>query len=81
MLAERWTHRLGQLTRPAQQRAAFRARMADDPVGRAFLKGALLPTWLADFLCAPPDDDEHTFDDEMQRIRTATPTTWATAVS
>lgn len=66
-------HRLGQLTRPAQQRAAFRARMADDPVGRAFLKGALLPAWLADFLCAPPDDDEHTFDDEMQHIRTAPP--------
>jgi DNA-binding transcriptional ArsR family regulator len=66
-------HRPGQLARPAQQRAAFRARMADDPVGRAFVKGALLPTWLADFLCAPPDDDEHTFDDETQCIRTAPP--------
>ncbi len=64
-------HRPGQLVRPAQQRAAFQARMADDAVGRAFVKGALLPTWLVDFLCAPPDDDEHTFDDEMRRIRTA----------
>jgi DNA-binding transcriptional ArsR family regulator len=33
----------------------------------------MLPTWLADFLCAPPEDDEQTFDDEMQRIRTASP--------
>jgi DNA-binding transcriptional ArsR family regulator len=73
VLAERRPHRPGQLARPAQQRAAFQARMADDPVGHAFLKGALLPTWLADFLCAPPDDDEHTFDDEMRRIRTASP--------
>jgi DNA-binding transcriptional ArsR family regulator len=71
VLAERRPHRPGQLTRPAQLRAAFRARMADDPVGRAFVKGALLPTWLTDFLCAPPDHDEHTFDDEMRRIRTA----------
>jgi DNA-binding transcriptional ArsR family regulator len=73
VLAQRRSHRPGQLARPAQLRAAFQARMADDPAGRAFLKTALLPTWLADFLCAPPDDGEHTFDDEMQRIRTASP--------
>jgi DNA-binding transcriptional ArsR family regulator len=66
-------HRPGQLARPAEQRAAFRARMADDPVGRAFLKAALLPTWLSDILCPPPEEDEHTFDDEMTRIRTASP--------
>jgi DNA-binding transcriptional ArsR family regulator len=73
VLAARRPHRPGQLARPAQLRAAFRARMADDPVGRAFLNGALLPTWLTDFLCAPPEDDEYTFDDEMRRIRTAPP--------
>jgi DNA-binding transcriptional ArsR family regulator len=66
-------HRPGQLARPAEQRAAFRARMADDAVGRAFLKAALLPTWLSDILCPPPEEDEHTFDDEMERIRTASP--------
>lgn len=71
VLAALRPQRPGQLARPAQQRAAFRARIADDPVGRAFVENALLPTWLADFLCAPPDDDEHTFDDEMHRIRTA----------
>ena len=64
-------NRPGQLTQPAQQQAAFRARMAGDPVGRAFVNGALQPAWLADFLCAPPNDDEHTLDDEMQRIRSA----------
>jgi DNA-binding transcriptional ArsR family regulator len=73
VLAGSRPHRPGQLTRPAQQRAAFQARMADDPVGRAFLKAALLPAWLTDILCPPPDDDEHTFDDEMRRIRTASP--------
>jgi DNA-binding transcriptional ArsR family regulator len=66
-------HRPGQLARPAQQRAAFQARMTGDPVGRAFLKAALLPNWLTDILCSPPDDDEHTFHDEMRRIRTASP--------
>jgi DNA-binding transcriptional ArsR family regulator len=71
VLTERRPNRPGQLARPAQQRAAFQARMADDPVGRAFLKGALLPAWLADFLCAPPGDEDRTFDDEMRRIRTA----------
>jgi DNA-binding transcriptional ArsR family regulator len=73
VLAERRPHRPGQLARLAQQRAAFRARMADDPVGRAFLNAAFRPAWLTDILCPPPHDDEHTFDDEMRRIRTASP--------
>ncbi|MEV4618789.1 helix-turn-helix domain-containing protein [Asanoa sp. NPDC049573] len=73
VLADRRPHRPGQLTRPAHQRAAFRARLAGDPVGRAFVKGAMAPNWLTDILCPPPDDDEHTFDDEMRRIRTAAP--------
>ncbi|HEY3557278.1 MAG TPA: helix-turn-helix domain-containing protein [Kribbella sp.] len=70
-LAGSWPLQPGQLTRPAQQRAAFQARMADDPVGRAFVKAAFQPTWLTDILCPPPHDDEHTFEDEMQRIRAA----------
>lgn len=74
VLAERWPQLPGQLGHhPARQRAAFQARMADDPVGRAFVNGAFLPTWLVDFLCAPPDDDERTFDEEMRRIRSASP--------
>lgn len=71
VLAQRRPHRPGQLAHPAKTRAAFQARMADDPVGRAVIKGALLPTWLADFLCAPPGDDEHTFVDELTRVRNA----------
>ena len=70
VLADRRAHRPGQLTGPAPLRAAFRARIDGDPVGRAFLKGALLPTWLADFLCAPPADEDRSYDDEMRRIRT-----------
>jgi DNA-binding transcriptional ArsR family regulator len=73
VLAGSRPHRPGQLTHPAQQRANFRARLADDPVGRAFLHAALRPGWLTDILCPPPADDEHTFDDEMRRIRTASP--------
>ncbi len=64
-------NRPGQLTRPAPLRAAFRERVAADPVAAAFLQGALLPFWVADFLCRPPDDDDRTFDDELTRIRTA----------
>ncbi|WP_116949687.1 ArsR/SmtB family transcription factor [Jiangella endophytica] len=63
-------NRPGQLVRPAQSRAAFQNRLAADPAGRAFVRAALLPTWLADFLCAPPLDDEPAFDDELRRIRT-----------
>jgi DNA-binding transcriptional ArsR family regulator len=74
VLARLRPYRPGQLGHhPARQRAAFQARMAGDPVGRAFVNGALRPTWLADFLCAPPDDDERTFDEEMIRIRSASP--------
>ena len=71
VLAGSWTYRPGQLAHPASQRAAFQARMADDPVGRAFLKGAFQTAWLTDILCPPPYDDERTFDQEMRRIRTA----------
>lgn len=71
VLAEHQPNRPGQLDHPAHLRAAFRTRMADDPVGRAFVKGAFQPRWLTDILCPPPMDDERTYDDEMQRIRTA----------
>ncbi|HEY8471113.1 MAG TPA: helix-turn-helix domain-containing protein [Natronosporangium sp.] len=73
MLARHVQYRPGQLARPEQQRAAFRARMAGDPVGRAFVKHAWRPGWLTDFLCAPPYDHEQTFEEELARIRTATP--------
>jgi DNA-binding transcriptional ArsR family regulator len=73
VLAEHQPNRPGQLTHPAQLRAAFQTRMAGDPVGRAFLNGAFLPRWLTDVLCPPPTDEERTFDDEMHRIRTASP--------
>lgn len=73
VLAEHQPNRPGQLTHPAKLRAAFQTRMADDPVGRAFLKSAFRPRWLTDILCPPPTDEEQTFDDEMRRIRTASP--------
>jgi DNA-binding transcriptional ArsR family regulator len=74
VLARLRPHRPGQLgDHPAQRWAAYQARMTPDPVGRAFVNAALQPTWLADFLCAPPEDDELTFDDEMRRIRDASP--------
>nr|WP_221378931.1 winged helix-turn-helix domain-containing protein [Actinoplanes polyasparticus] len=64
-------NRPGQLPRPTSLRAAFRRRVAADPVAAAFLAGALLPFWVADFLCTPPDRDGMTFEQELRRISTA----------
>jgi DNA-binding transcriptional ArsR family regulator len=64
-------NRPGQLSRPAELRAAFRARIAADPIGPAFLKAALRPAWIADFLCMPPADDHVTWASELDRIRSA----------
>jgi len=73
VLIRRRPNRPGQLAQPAQVQAAFRNRMADDPVGRAFLAWAFRPAWLVDFLCAPPTEKERTFDEELDRIRSASP--------
>ena len=64
-------NRPGQLSRPAELRAAFRSRVAADPVGPAFLKGALLTGWISDFLCMPPAEDHVTWASELGRIRSA----------
>jgi DNA-binding transcriptional ArsR family regulator len=64
-------NRPGQLARPAELRAAFRARVAADPSAPAILAGALLPRWLADFLCVPPAADDMSFETDLQRIRSA----------
>src|SRR5215212_6732010 len=37
-----------------RHRSAFRARLADDPVGAALLRAAFGPTWTADFFTVPP---------------------------
>ena len=59
----------GQLTDPARLRAAFRERLARDPVEAAFARSATAPFWIADFLCTPPGDDERDFADEVGRLR------------
>jgi hypothetical protein len=64
-------NRPGQLSRPAELRAAFRSRVAANPAAPAFLAGALLPAWLADFLCVPPAADDMSFEDELRRVRSA----------
>lgn len=63
-------NRPGQLTDAAGLRARFRARVAADPVAGPFLRGAFVPTWIADFLCTPPRDGEG-WPEELHRIRTA----------
>jgi DNA-binding transcriptional ArsR family regulator len=65
-------NRPGQLTGPAGTRAAFRRRLAGDPVGAAFVRAAVAPRWVADFLCTPPADADRTFADELRRIRSTT---------
>jgi DNA-binding transcriptional ArsR family regulator len=64
-------NRPGQLANPAELRAAFRRRLAGDPVGAAFVRAATAPRWVADFLCTPPSDDDATFAGELHRIRSA----------
>jgi DNA-binding transcriptional ArsR family regulator len=59
----------GQLTDVAVLRAAFRERLARDPVEAAFARSAVVPLWIADFLCTPPGDDERDFADEVRRLR------------
>ncbi|WP_163507233.1 ArsR/SmtB family transcription factor [Fodinicola acaciae] len=73
VLMGRRPNRPGQLAHVSQLRAAFQRRMADDPVGRAFLAWGFRPAWLVDFLCVPPTEQEQTFDEELDRIRGATP--------
>jgi len=59
----------GQLADVADVRAAFRERLARDPVEAAFARSAVVPFWIADFLCTPPGDDEQDFADEVRRLR------------
>jgi DNA-binding transcriptional ArsR family regulator len=59
----------GQLTDAAGLRAAFRQRLAEDPFEAAFARSAVVPFWIADFLCTPPGDDERDFADEVARLR------------
>ena len=59
----------GQLTDPPRLREAFRQRLARDPVEAAIARSAVVPFWIADFLCTPPGDDEQDFADEVGRLR------------
>ncbi|WP_062210430.1 helix-turn-helix transcriptional regulator [Streptomyces sp. NBRC 109706] len=63
----------GRADRLAGQRAAFRARLAADPVAERFLGVALGRRWLPDFLVAPPGSDERGFEDEWRRLRATPP--------
>lgn len=48
--------------------AAFRARLADDPVGDALLTHAFGATWTADFLTVPPTSPDLVLDEELQYL-------------
>jgi DNA-binding transcriptional ArsR family regulator len=49
--------------------AAFRDRLADDPVGRALLAHAFGPSWTADFLTVPPTAPDQLLDEELAYLR------------
>jgi DNA-binding transcriptional ArsR family regulator len=59
----------GQLTDAAGVRAAFRERLARDPVEAELIRSAFVPFWIADFLSLPPHDDDRDFADEIARLR------------
>ncbi|MEV8513740.1 winged helix-turn-helix domain-containing protein [Dactylosporangium sp. NPDC051484] len=52
----------------AEHRAAFRARWAGDPFALPFLRDAIRPGWIADFLVKPPRGDAPRFTDELARV-------------
>jgi DNA-binding transcriptional ArsR family regulator len=55
--------------RLGEHRAAWRQRLADEPVD-ADLVGALLsPRWVCDFIAVPPARGDRTFHDELRRVR------------
>ena len=45
--------------------SAFRARLAEDPVGAALLRHAFGASWTADFLTVPPSAPDLVLDDEL----------------
>ncbi|WP_433044517.1 ArsR/SmtB family transcription factor [Dactylosporangium sp. CS-033363] len=47
---------------------AFRARWGDDEFALPFLRDAIRPGWLADFLVKPPPSDAPTFAEELARV-------------
>jgi DNA-binding transcriptional ArsR family regulator len=48
---------------------AFRARLEDDPVGRALLAHAFGRSWTADFLTVPPTAPDQALDEELAYLR------------
>src|SRR3954471_11522744 len=48
--------------------AAFRTRLAEDPVGTALLGHAFGATWTADFLTVPPTAPDLVLDEELQYL-------------
>lgn len=55
-----------ELARP--HAAAFQQRVAGDPVAAAFIEAAFRPTYIADFIAAPPHPGDRTFHDELRRV-------------
>jgi hypothetical protein len=53
----------------AAHRPAFDAHYADDPFVRPFLRAAIRPGWIADFLVIPPQIPGETFQTELARLR------------
>ncbi|RKN10088.1 ArsR/SmtB family transcription factor [Streptomyces radicis] len=62
----------------AEHRPAFRGLLARDPFAASFVRVALRPHWIPDYLVTPPLPGDRTFDDELRRVR-ATPAATALA--
>ena len=55
------------------QRPEFERWLADRPVTAALIEAAFRPTWTADFITTPPRPGDHTFHDELRRVRDTPP--------
>ncbi|MEV0392461.1 winged helix-turn-helix domain-containing protein [Polymorphospora rubra] len=53
----------------AAQTAAYRARLAADPVVALFVRTALRRNWIPDFMSPPPRPEDRTFHDEIRWVR------------
>lgn len=55
--------------RLAEQRAAWRQRLAGEPVDAELVGALLSPRWVCDFIAVPPARGDRTFHDELRRVR------------
>lgn len=55
------------------QIAAYRERLAADPVVALFVRNVVKANWMPDFMSPPPSPEDRTFHDELRSVRQTPP--------